>query len=215
MLRRRRASAHLRPRLTRCRNRRIDPLAMTFGGAAPLLQSAMTIAGVEHSDVANSFLPVTFNFAIFAAGGSGALLLQALPPRLAVWMAVFGALALGLAIHGRRPRSNRPRCRRPQGPASELCGAICMAGMPRARAGRQPNRMLIRSSRVAVSISYRVAAMSGRPSGYRAVRTEVSGRSPGRAHLGASRFGICPWIRGVQQKCRPVFGRQRCIRSRV
>lgn len=76
---------------------------MTFGGAAPQLQSALTLAAGEHSDVANSFLPVAFNLAIFAAGTSGALLLQAFPPLvLAVWMAGLGAVALILSLYGRR-----------------------------------------------------------------------------------------------------------------
>ncbi len=43
----------------------------------------------------------------------------------------------------------------------------------------------------------------------RAVRTDIGGRSPGRAHLGVVRFGICPRIRAFQQKRRPVFGRSR------
>ena len=74
-----------------------------FGGAAPQLQSALTIAGGQHSDVANSFLPVAFNLAIFAAGISGALLLQAFPPAvLGVWMIGFGVVALLLTIYGRR-----------------------------------------------------------------------------------------------------------------
>lgn len=75
----------------------------TFGGAAPQLQSALTIAGGQHSDVANSFLPVAFNLAIFAAGTSGALLLEAFPPLiLAAWMGAFGAVAFALTIFGRR-----------------------------------------------------------------------------------------------------------------
>jgi predicted MFS family arabinose efflux permease len=80
----------------------------TFGGAAPQLQSALTIAGGEHSDVANSFLPVAFNLAIFAAGTSGALLLEAFPPLiLAAWMATFGAIAFALTCEPRRRRESR------------------------------------------------------------------------------------------------------------
>jgi predicted MFS family arabinose efflux permease len=76
---------------------------MTFGGAAPQLQSALTLAAGEHSDVANSFLPVAFNLAIFAAGTAGALLLQAFPPLiLAAWMVALGTIALVLTIYGRR-----------------------------------------------------------------------------------------------------------------
>jgi predicted MFS family arabinose efflux permease len=76
---------------------------MTFGGAAPQLQSALTLAAGEHSDVANSFLPVAFNLAIFVAGTTGALLLQAFPPLiLAAWMAALGTVALILTLYGRR-----------------------------------------------------------------------------------------------------------------
>ncbi len=76
---------------------------LTFGGASAQLQAALTRAGREHSDVANSFLPVAFNLAIFAAGVTGAVLLEHFASAvLAVLMAGLGVLALVLTIHGRR-----------------------------------------------------------------------------------------------------------------
>jgi predicted MFS family arabinose efflux permease len=76
---------------------------VTFGGASAQLQSALTVAGREHSDVANSFLPVAFNIAIFAAGILGAVLLEHFDALvLAILMAGLGAAALVLTFHGRR-----------------------------------------------------------------------------------------------------------------
>jgi predicted MFS family arabinose efflux permease len=76
---------------------------LTFGGASAQLQSALTLAGRENSDVANSFLPVAFNIAIFAAGILGAVLLEHFDALvLAVLMAGLGAAALVLTFHGRR-----------------------------------------------------------------------------------------------------------------
>ena len=76
---------------------------LTFGGAAAQLQSALTGASGENSDVANSFLPVAFNLAIFVAGAAGALVLGyddsvVLP----LVMAAGGIVALGLTFIGRR-----------------------------------------------------------------------------------------------------------------
>ena len=60
-------------------------------------------AGGENSDVANAFLPVAFNVAIFAAGIVGAALLERVDAlALAVVMMVFGVVALGLTLCGRR-----------------------------------------------------------------------------------------------------------------
>ncbi|ROQ05647.1 putative MFS family arabinose efflux permease [Rathayibacter sp. PhB93] len=74
-----------------------------FGGASAQLQSALSRSGRENSDIANSFLPVAFNLAIFAAGIIGALLLENLPALvLAALMAVLGALALIITLYGRR-----------------------------------------------------------------------------------------------------------------
>ncbi|SMH43977.1 Predicted arabinose efflux permease, MFS family [Rathayibacter oskolensis] len=76
---------------------------IAFGGASAQLQSALSRSGRENSDVANSFLPVAFNLAIFAAGVLGALLLDAFDSVvLAGLMAVLGAAALGITVLGRR-----------------------------------------------------------------------------------------------------------------
>lgn len=76
---------------------------VSFGGASPQLQSALTRAGGENSDVANSFLPVAFNLAIFAAGILGAGLLGAYGAMaLPCAMIVLGAVALILTFSGRR-----------------------------------------------------------------------------------------------------------------
>lgn len=76
---------------------------ITFGGAAPQLQTALTLAGRENSDIANSFLPVAFNLAIFAAGVLGAILLeQGGALILAALMAGLGSAAFLLTLYGRR-----------------------------------------------------------------------------------------------------------------
>lgn len=75
---------------------------VTFGGASAQLQAALTTAGGRNADVANSFLPVAFNLAIFAAGILGALLLTTLTGLvLPVVMITFGLLALALTVYGR------------------------------------------------------------------------------------------------------------------
>ncbi|PYY38649.1 MFS transporter [Curtobacterium sp. MCBD17_030] len=81
---------------------------LTFGGAAPQLQSALTIAGGTESDLANAFLPVAFNLAISAAGLVGALLIAVSGGLvLAVSMAVLGALALVVTVVGRQTFAGR------------------------------------------------------------------------------------------------------------
>jgi predicted MFS family arabinose efflux permease len=76
---------------------------VTFGGASAQLQAALTTTGGADSDVANSFLPVAFNLAIFAAGILGAALLTSFDGLvLAVVMIVAGLAALLLTIYGRR-----------------------------------------------------------------------------------------------------------------
>ncbi|MFG6477192.1 MFS transporter [Microbacterium sp. P06] len=76
---------------------------MTFGGASAQLQGALTTTGGTDSDVANSFLPVAFNLAIFAAGILGAVLLNHFDGLiLAVVMIVSGIAALFLTVYGRR-----------------------------------------------------------------------------------------------------------------
>jgi len=76
---------------------------ISFGGTAPQLQNALTRAGGANADIANSFLPVAFNLAIFGAGILGGLLLTAFDGLvLPVAMTVLGLLALGLTVYGRR-----------------------------------------------------------------------------------------------------------------
>lgn len=76
---------------------------ISFGGTSPQLQNALTRAGGENSDIANSFLPVAFNLAIFAAGILGALLLGASDGLiLPAAMTVLGLVALALTAYGRR-----------------------------------------------------------------------------------------------------------------
>lgn len=76
---------------------------ITFGGAAAQLQAALTTTGGADSDVANSFLPVAFNLAIFTAGILGAALLTTFSGLvLAVVMIVAGLAALMLTFYRRR-----------------------------------------------------------------------------------------------------------------
>jgi len=76
---------------------------LSFGGAAPQLQNALTHAGGDNADIANSFLPVAFNLAIFGAGILGAVLLTASDGLiLPAAMTVLGLLALALTKIGRR-----------------------------------------------------------------------------------------------------------------
>ncbi|MBF4550769.1 MFS transporter [Pseudoclavibacter sp. VKM Ac-2888] len=76
---------------------------VSFGGASPQLQNALTRAGGENSDVANSFLPVAFNLAIFGAGILGAGLLEVFDGLiLPAAMMLLGAVALLLTFVGRR-----------------------------------------------------------------------------------------------------------------
>lgn len=76
---------------------------ITFGGAAAQLQAALTTTGGADSDVANSFLPVAFNLAIFTAGILGAALLTTFNALvLAIVMILAGLAALLLTIYGRR-----------------------------------------------------------------------------------------------------------------
>jgi len=76
---------------------------ITFGGAAAQLQAALTTTGGADSDVANSFLPVAFNLAIFTAGILGAALVSNFDGlALTVVMMASGLAALALTIYGRR-----------------------------------------------------------------------------------------------------------------
>ncbi|MFT2706121.1 MFS transporter [Clavibacter zhangzhiyongii] len=82
---------------------------LAFGGASAQLQSALTLSGRENSDVANSFLPVAFNIAIFAAGILGAVLLEHFDALvLAALMAGLGIIALGVTFYGRRTAFLQP-----------------------------------------------------------------------------------------------------------
>ncbi|RII95325.1 MFS transporter [Clavibacter michiganensis] len=82
---------------------------LTFGGASAQLQSALTLAGRENSDVANSFLPVAFNIAIFAAGILGAVLLEHFDALvLAALMGGLGIIALAVTFYGRRTAFLQP-----------------------------------------------------------------------------------------------------------
>jgi predicted MFS family arabinose efflux permease len=51
---------------------------LTFGGASPQLQRPLSAVSGKDADVANAFLPVAFNLAIFAAGILGAVVLNTL-----------------------------------------------------------------------------------------------------------------------------------------
>lgn len=76
---------------------------VTYGSAAAQVQSALARAGREHSEVANAFLPVGFNIAIFAGGVLGAVLLAGSGGlTLPAVMAVLGAAAVVVAVGGRR-----------------------------------------------------------------------------------------------------------------
>lgn len=76
---------------------------VTYGSAAAQLQSALARAGREQSEVANAFLPVGFNIAIFAAGVLGAVLLSHADGLiLPAVMAALGAATVAAARYGRR-----------------------------------------------------------------------------------------------------------------
>lgn len=76
---------------------------VTFGGASAQLQAALTTVGGDNADVANAFLPVAFNVAIFFAGIVGAALLTVADGLvLPVLMIGFGVVALALTVYGRR-----------------------------------------------------------------------------------------------------------------
>ena len=76
---------------------------VTYGSAAAQVQSALARAGREQSEVANAFLPVGFNIAIFAGGVLGAVLLtRSDGVILPAVMATLGAAAVVAALYGRR-----------------------------------------------------------------------------------------------------------------
>jgi predicted MFS family arabinose efflux permease len=76
---------------------------ITFGGVPAQLQAALTTTAGADADVANSFMPVAFNVAIFIAGILGAALLTRFDGlALTVVMIAFGSAALLLTVYGRR-----------------------------------------------------------------------------------------------------------------
>ncbi|WP_404287933.1 MFS transporter [Glutamicibacter arilaitensis] len=76
---------------------------ISFGGAAPQLQSAISAASGENADVANSLLGVAFNVAIFFAGIVGAVLISTADGLvLPVLMVALAAVALAIAFTARR-----------------------------------------------------------------------------------------------------------------
>ncbi len=76
---------------------------IAFGGAAPQLQTAISVASGENADAANSLLGVAFNVAIFAAGLLGAVLVSHFDGMvLPVLMIGLAAAALLVACIARR-----------------------------------------------------------------------------------------------------------------
>ena len=68
---------------------------LTFGGASPQLQRPLSAVSGGDADVANSFLPVAFNLAIFAAGILGAVVLTTVGGLfLPVTISFFGVIGL-------------------------------------------------------------------------------------------------------------------------
>jgi predicted MFS family arabinose efflux permease len=83
---------------------------LSFGGAPAQLQNALTRAGGDDAYLANSFLPVAFNLAIFGAGVIGALVIAGFDPLLLpTAMVALGILVVTLTVIGRRSAfSGRP-----------------------------------------------------------------------------------------------------------
>ena len=68
---------------------------ITFGGASPQLQRPLSAVSGDDADVANAFLPVAFNLAIFAAGILGAVVLNTSGGlTLPLTITVFGLIGL-------------------------------------------------------------------------------------------------------------------------
>jgi predicted MFS family arabinose efflux permease len=68
---------------------------ITFGGASPQLQRPLSAVSGNDADVANSFLPVAFNIAIFAAGILGAIVLSTAGGLvLPLTISIFGLIGL-------------------------------------------------------------------------------------------------------------------------
>lgn len=73
-----------------------------FGGAATQLQTAIGNASGDNGDVANSFLTVSFNLAIFAGGVGGAVAIAADASALPWIMVILAALAFVIVAASRR-----------------------------------------------------------------------------------------------------------------
>ena len=75
---------------------------VTFGGMPAQMQAAMSDVSGENADVANAFLPVSYNIAIFAAGVLGAALVDNFDGlSLPMVMSGLAILVLGVAFSGR------------------------------------------------------------------------------------------------------------------
>ena len=82
---------------------------VAFGGAATQLQTASANAAGEAADVANAMLTTVFNLAIFAAGASGALIVDGVGARaIPATMGILSLAALVIVAYAHRyafPRS--------------------------------------------------------------------------------------------------------------
>ena len=88
---------------------------VTFGGASPQLQRPLSAVSGDDADVANSFLPVSFNLAIFAAGILGAIVLTTAGGHfLPVTISLFGVIALLTALRYRNSIYPRQALTRPR-----------------------------------------------------------------------------------------------------
>ncbi len=68
---------------------------LAFGGASPQFQRPLSAVSGKDADVANAFLPVAFNLAIFAAGILGAVVLNTLGGQsLPLTITIFGLIGL-------------------------------------------------------------------------------------------------------------------------
>ena len=76
---------------------------VTFGGASPQLQRPLSAVSGDDADVANAFLPVAFNLAIFAAGILGAVVLSTVGGLfLPVTISLFGLVGMAIVVRHRK-----------------------------------------------------------------------------------------------------------------
>ena len=88
---------------------------LTFGGASPQLQRPLSAVSGDDADVANSFLPVAFNLAIFAAGILGAVVLTTAGGLfLPVTISFFGVIGLLTVLRYRNSIYPRKALTRPR-----------------------------------------------------------------------------------------------------